>query len=86
MKDRKPTALLMAECAQRILNGSSGRWDEHWNPKDQRLKDLWLRTMSFGLPETWYYLDQARKGELRCIIDAIWEPMSGDRDRSVPPA
>ena len=66
----------LANRAERLLEGTSGGWDvddyEHLNPKDQRIRELWSRTLAVGgLPEEWMQLDQARKSELREIIRTL---------------
>jgi hypothetical protein len=71
-----PTPLELADQAERILEGSAQGWDvddyEHMDPKDPKLKDLWLRTMSVGdLPERWPGLDSEKKTTMREIITQI---------------
>jgi hypothetical protein len=71
----------LAHQAQRILSGQCRRWDvddyENYDPKDPKLKDLHLRTLGFGLPETWFKLDDAQKSRLRAIIEQM-ENVEGD--------
>jgi hypothetical protein len=67
------TPIQVAERAENLLNGTFGGWDvdnyEHLNPKNEQLKDLWIRTMSIGgLPETWVGLDDGAKGRMREVI------------------
>ena len=72
---RKPSALDVAEHAQRLLEGTGAAWDvddyEHLNPQDRKLHELWSRTMVIYLPEKWPQLDERRKTELRNIIQAM---------------
>jgi len=73
MTSKDPLPQEVAEFAERLLNGNSNGWDvdnyEHLNPKDQRLRDLWLSTMSIGgLPEEWVSLNEEKKSELREVI------------------
>ena len=68
-----PTPLEVADRAERLLDGNAQGWDvddyEHMNPKDPKLKDLWLRTMTVGgLPEQWPGLDGEKKNLMREII------------------
>ena len=73
---KDPTPRELAELAERILSGSSYKWDvddyEHANPRDLRLNDLWHRTMAVGgLPEEWARLDESRKCELVVVIQQL---------------
>jgi len=78
MTSKDPLPQEVAEFAERLLNGNSNGWDvdnyEHLNPKDQRLRDLWLSTMSIGgLPEEWVSLNEEKKSELREVIQKLIE-------------
>ena len=76
LTSKKPTPHEMAELAERIVNGTCGRWDvddyEHWSPKDPEARALWNRTMTVGgPPEEWVGLDEAQKNELRSTIRTL---------------
>ena len=73
LTDKGPTPSEVAERAQMLLDGNTWGWDvddyEHMNPKDQRLKDLWIRSMSVGgLPQDWPRMESDKKNALREII------------------
>jgi hypothetical protein len=73
---KEPTPQEIADYADRILSGTYGDWDvddyEYLNPRDPALKDLWLNTMSVGgQPEEWVRLDQAKRNEIREIIQRL---------------
>jgi|SRR5450755_406880 hypothetical protein len=76
-KDPAPTEI--ADRAEHLLDGNYatyGSWAvddyEHLNPKSERLKDLWRRTMSIGgLPEVWARLDEEAKSKVREVIVEI---------------
>ena len=75
---RGPTPLALADDAERLLTGFHGAWDvddyEHCNPRDPRLRELWLKTMQVGgLPEEWAGLDEWKK-------DALWEIIRSIRE------
>ena len=76
LTSKKPTPHEMAELAERIVNGTCGRWDvddyEHWSPKDPEARALWNRTMTVGgPPEELVGLDEAQKNELRSAIRTL---------------
>jgi hypothetical protein len=72
---KQRTAPEIADQAQRILSGQCRTWDvdsyENTNPKDPKLKELHAGTLGFGLPETWYKLDDIEKNKLRAIIEEM---------------
>jgi hypothetical protein len=74
-KSHQPTPQELADQAQRILGAEYGKWDiddyENKNPKDPKLKDLYLRTMEFGLPEEWCKLDGAKRDKLNETIEEM---------------
>ena len=76
LSGRAPTAMEVAERAERLLKGTTGTWDvddyEHLNPHDPRLRALWRRTMEVGgLPEEWPRLDEVQKNQVRNLIDEM---------------
>jgi hypothetical protein len=72
---RQRTPQEIAELGERILDGRNRGLDvdsyENANIRDAILKDLHIRTLHFGLPETWVKLDNAQKGQLRGIIEEM---------------
>jgi hypothetical protein len=79
---KAPTPEDVANRAERLLSGSHGGYDvddyEHLNPRDPRIRELWHRSMKVGgLPEEWVRLDEAKKNELRNIIQSLRSQASG---------
>jgi hypothetical protein len=74
-KHKQTTPQELAGLAQRILDGHDRGLDvdgyENTDPKDPMLKDLHIKTLSFGLPEEWVKLDDAEKNKLRGIIEEM---------------
>jgi hypothetical protein len=73
LTDEGPSPIEVADRAEALLSGNSWGWDvddyEHLNPKHERLKNLWSRTMSVGgLPERWAGLSDREKSQMREII------------------
>jgi hypothetical protein len=80
-KTRHVSPQELADQAERILSGQSREWDvddyEHRNLKDLKLKHLHLRTLSFGMPEEWWKLDDVGKDALRRIIQEMRQTSRG---------
>jgi hypothetical protein len=73
---KDPSPIAIADHAQRLLDGNSGTWDvdeyENLNPRDNRLCELWRKTLEVGgLPEEWVRLDQSQKEQLQIAINAM---------------
>jgi hypothetical protein len=73
---KQPTPTEVADRAERLLDGSYGRWDvddyEYLNPKSEQLKDVWRKTISIGgLPGEWTKLDDETKSRIREVIADI---------------
>jgi len=74
-KRKAPTPKELADQAQRILSGECRKWDvddyENAYLEHSKLRDLHSKTMSFGLPEEWAKLDDAKKLKLLRVIEEI---------------
>jgi hypothetical protein len=76
---KQPTPTEIADRAEHLLDGNYatyGGWAvddyEHLNPKSEKLKDLWRKTMSIGgLPEEWSRLNEEAKSKVREVIVEI---------------